>query len=363
VSLTGALRAGDPVVFGRLYDEHAVGLYTYCRAMVGEEAADALRVTFAAGTRPPGPPPGESGNRIWLYGLARAECRRRGALLRSSGTAPVTSPMGLAVMRLRPEHREALVLAAALRTDELAKVLGVAADTAEMLLDMARRRLANAAATALSTGAEPDQAMMLALDEGRVHELLTFTTEPPAALRDQVLVACSVAGRAVSGALLFDETGMPITLDTVFGPAETRSRTAENDGPEHRPRGTHGRRRVGPILGLAAGVAVAAGALVLWPATGGDRTSNVDQKNRIGGSSAPGSSSLGDTSPLRTVPRPSVPSVTGTPPASPTPARPPTSSSSPPSASVRTPSRPTQASSLPGSPHPHPGKSHGAKGR
>jgi DNA-directed RNA polymerase specialized sigma24 family protein len=353
VSLTGALRAGDPVVFGRLYDEHATGLYSYCRAMVGEEAADALRVAFAAGTRPPGPPSGDSGPRIWLYGLARAECRRRGALLRSSGVAPITSPLGRAVMRLRPEHREALVLSAALQTAELARVLGVAVDSAETLLAVARRRLAQAAARLLST--EHDQEMLLALGDDRLPELLASTSEPPAGLRDQVLVACAVAARTGAGALLFDETGMPIALDTVVGPAESVATESTEPAPPSEPPVTRGRRRVGGvILGLATGAAVAAGAIALWPPTDGGKPFNMDGKSRIeyprSRTSGPSSAT---TSPLGGSSRP-----TGLPPLTAGPHGTPTSSSGPPRSLGPPGSSPSASHSSPQSPtkgpkHPH----------
>jgi DNA-directed RNA polymerase specialized sigma24 family protein len=202
VSLTGPLRAGDPVLFGRLYDEHAERLYTYCRAMAGDEAAAALRDAFTAATRTPGP--GEDGPRIWLYGLVRAECQRR-----DPPPGPTTAPLERAAARLRREHREVLVLAASLETADVARVLGVATDTAQMLHEMARRRLAQAARAVVGADAT-----------GRLHELVTRAYEPPPGLRDQVLVACSAAGHAAAGALLFDESGMPIAPEDLFGPAE-----------------------------------------------------------------------------------------------------------------------------------------------
>jgi DNA-directed RNA polymerase specialized sigma24 family protein len=220
VSLTEALRAGAPDVFGVLYDEHAERLYAYCHIMVGDEAADAVRDAFIAAARHPGTAPDDDALPVWLYALARAECVRRGALVRKPAMPPSADPLRRALARLRPEHREALALSTALEPDEIARVVGVAADTAEMLVRVSQRRLEQAAASVLGARSVPDEAMLAALSGGNLHQLVMRGYEVPPRQRERVLFSCAAAERAADGALLFDQDGMPIPLDALFGTAE-----------------------------------------------------------------------------------------------------------------------------------------------
>jgi DNA-directed RNA polymerase specialized sigma24 family protein len=295
LSLTETLRAGTPEVFDLLYDEHAVRLYAYCHLMVGDEAADAVRDAFIAAVRHRGTAPDDEALPVWLHALARAECVRRGALLRKAAVAPHAEPLRRALARLRPEQREALALSAALETDELARVVGIAPDTAELLLRLSRRRLEQAAASVLGGRAVRDDDMLTALGTGSLHKLVTRGCEPPPRLREQVLFSCAAAERAPDGALLFDQDGMPVPLDGLFGPADeiTRPIAKISDAdiavaPEKndllvsraRPKKklflTRRRHGLVEIVRLAACVVAATGVLAVWPGPHDDGTSNLD---------------------------------------------------------------------------------------
>ena len=348
MSLTEALRAGAPDVFGVLYDQHAERLYAYCHIMVGDEAADAVRDAFIAAARHPGTAPDDEALPVWLYALARAECVRRGALVRKPSMPPSADPLRRVLARLRPEHREALALSTSLEPKEIARVVGVAADTAEMLVRVSQRRLEQAAASVLGARVAPDEAMLAALSGGELHELVMRGYAPPPRQRERVLFSCAAAERAADGALLFDQDGMPIPLDGLFGTAEEPTHpfakvadiAEEPTGPMRRldteasassassvfePRrrsrdggvhGGHARPRKEPFLsrkrdglvevaGLAACVAAATGVLALWPSPQGDTgASNMDGSSLFLHRGASASRSA----------RPAPPLSTGTPP-------------------------------------------------
>jgi DNA-directed RNA polymerase specialized sigma24 family protein len=298
-----------------LYDEHAEALYAYCHIMVGDEAADAVRDAFIAAARHRGTTPShEAALPVWLCALARAECVRRGALVRKASAPPSADPLRRALTRLRPEHREALALSVILGTPDLARVVGVAADTADMLVRVSRRRLDEAAASVLGT--VRDEAMLGALSEGHLPMLVMRGHTPPPRQRERVLSSCAAAERAADGALLFDQDGMPIQLDALFGnaddvthpfaqvPADVPSSgwIAEPTAPpepvtgplrqvgpvpsRRHPRVTHARPKepflsrrrdsLVEVAGLAACVAAAASVLALWPSPHDPGTSNVD---------------------------------------------------------------------------------------
>ncbi len=333
MSPTEALRAGDPEVFGLLYDEHAGRLHAYCRVMVGDEAPDAVRDTFVAAARQSGTVPDDETLPEWLYALARDECLRRGALLRTAPADPSAEPLHRAVARLRPEHREVLALSGTFETDSIARVIGLALDTTKLLIRVAQRRMDDAAASVLGGRAVHDETMLAALGTGRLYTLVGEPDEPPAELRTRVLTSCAAAD-----ALLFDQDGTPIRLD---GPADapthpirqiTAGETAaprrgrhaastpeSTTAPDHavptagepaerKPgrhaaeptgRGSRGTRRAShgtgtrvrtkrqafvhrrhdgllETLGLAACVAAAAGALALWPTPNHGDGANMD---------------------------------------------------------------------------------------
>lgn len=293
MSLTEALRTGAPEAFGVLYDGYAERLYAYCHIMVGDEAADTVRDTFIAVSRHPGMAPADGALPVWLYALARAECVRRGALVRKPAATPSCDPLRRTLARLRPEHREALALSLTLEPAEVARVIGVAADTAEMLVRMSERRLEQAAASVL--GSVYDESMLGALGDGKLPSLMTRGCELPCRLREKVLLSCSAAERTADGALLFDSDGMPIPLDGVFEAAEPvthpfakadaqsgvapRRRSAPVGHPRSGKEPFLVRKRDGlvEIAGLAACVAAATGALTLWPSPHhGDGGSTMD---------------------------------------------------------------------------------------
>jgi DNA-directed RNA polymerase specialized sigma24 family protein len=309
VSLTEALRAGDPDVFGLLYDEHGAGMYAYCRRMAGDEAADALRDAFVAAARHPDTAPSSDETLpTWLYALARAECLRRGALVRTVPAAPLAAPFERAVARLRPEHREALALADALPVEDLALVIGVARDTAELLVRMARRRLEQAVITVLEAGTDADEDLLTALAKGRLHALVSRrAAEPPASLRQQVVAACAAAERTAASALLSDADGLPIRLDGLFGPADAMTRPqpriADPAPTRHRRKPRRRNALVIEAVTLAACAAAVIGAILIWPAGPDQGASHVGDHSRLVRQGTPTNrpaSSPGGTTPLGT---------------------------------------------------------------
>jgi DNA-directed RNA polymerase specialized sigma24 family protein len=210
VSLTEALRARAPQAFAALYDEYAGALYAYCFVMIGDEAGEALRDTFVAVARHPDAIPRDDAELpVWLHTLARAECVRRGALVRGVVTTTSVAPPRRALARLSPEHREVLALFNALTPDETAQILGVTRNAAETLVREARWRLERAAA---SVGGA-DSAMLGSLSGEALHRLVTLGYEPPAGQREWVLSSCATAGRAPGAAAVFDATGTPLPPD------------------------------------------------------------------------------------------------------------------------------------------------------
>ncbi|GLY72977.1 RNA polymerase sigma factor [Actinoallomurus iriomotensis] len=380
MSLTEALRTGAPDAFGALYDEYAGPLYAYCHVMVGDEAADAVRDTFIAVARHPGEAPSDDGALpVWLHALARSECVRRGALVRRPVSAPATDPLRRALTVLRPEHREALALSTVLAPEEVARVVGVARDTAEMLVRASQRRLEQAAASVGGREAH-DAAMLASLSGEALHRLVTRGYEPPPRQRERVLSSCAAAERAADGALLFDAEGMPVPLDGLFHDAEEPTRpfarvpAEEPAGPEpqvvrvSRAEARDGakprRRRDGlvEVAGLAACVAAATGVLVLWPSPHPSGTSNVDGTSQLIHRGQTASRSAQPVTPVQPGPPDAATSKPGTS-ASPTPT---TSSSTAPAttappgtsapAGPSHPGRPPKGGG-PGSTHPTPPKS------
>jgi len=388
VSLTEALRAGAPEAFSVLYDEHAERLHAYCHIMVGDEAADAVRDAFIAVARHRGTTPAsDAALPVWLCALARAECVRRGALVRKVSAPPSADPLRRALARLRPEHREALALSIILETPEVARVIGVAADTAEMLVRVSRRRLEQAAASVLGT--VHDEAMLGALSGGGLPLLVMRGYSPPPRQRERVLSSCAEAERAADGALLFDQDGMPIPLDALFGNADDVThpfaQVSADTGaagpaeavlpaaaPEpvivplrqvdplpsrHRRRVTHARPKepflsrrhdsLVEVAGLAACVAAAASVLALWPSPHDNGASNMDGTSLLVHRGAPASRaaqpvpSRGGALPSRTAtPTPSASSSAKKPDAAATTA-PPVAGPVPPPENVPVPAHPT----------------------
>ncbi|MEV5706330.1 hypothetical protein [Actinoallomurus sp. NPDC052274] len=374
MSLTEALRAGEPEVFGLLYDEHGPRIHAYCHRMVGDEAADAVRDAFVTAARyPAGAPAGDDALPIWLYALARAEVLRRGALRRTVPVDPGAAPLERALARLRPEHREALALTDALEVEEFARLTGVALDTAELLVRMARRRLEQAVVAVLEAGSAADDELLTALAKGRLHTLVSRrAAEPPASLRDAVVAACAAAERTFTGVPLSYADGLPLPFEGVSDPADTATGPHPKAGRPGAPAPARHRREprrrnalLTETLTLAACAAAVVGAILVWP-TGPDQgASNVGDNSRLvrhGTPTSRPSPSAGHAGPLgdgsspvgsvRTTPRtaPGSPSATPTH-ASPSPtatvSRPPASPTSPAPSGTPTPEPTTSASPTP----------------
>ena len=118
--LVAALRAGDRLAAGQVYDVYGTRLYAYCHELLADPklSADALRDTFivAANRVKELSEPEEFG--AWLYALARAECIRVGvsddAPADAAGAARGDRLARLALdcySMMEPEERELLDLA------------------------------------------------------------------------------------------------------------------------------------------------------------------------------------------------------------------------------------------------------------
>ena len=134
--LVAALRAGDRLAAGQVYDVYGTRLYAYCHELLADPklSADALRDTFIVAVNRVRElsEPEEFG--AWLYALARAECVRVGisddAPADAAGAARGDRLARLALdcyAMLEPEQRELLDLAFRHRLvdADLALVLGI----------------------------------------------------------------------------------------------------------------------------------------------------------------------------------------------------------------------------------------------
>lgn len=371
MSLTEALRAGEPEVFGLLYDEHGPLIHAYCHRMAGDEAADAVRDAFAAAARHRAEAPADDDALpLWLHALARAELLRRGALARTVAAEPGAPALERALARLRPEHREALALTGALDAEGLARLTGVADDTAELLARQARRRLEQAVVTVLEAGTAADEELLTTLAKGRLPALVSRrAAEPPASLRAEVVAACAAAMRAPAGVQLSDADGLPLSLDGVFAPASATT----GHHPRHARPGTPAlaRHRRGPrrrnallteTLTLAACAAAVVGAILVWPGGPDQGVSRVGDNSTLvrhgtptsrpspGRAGTPGdvASRVGGprTTPKTVAPSPSASATRASSSPTPTPSRPPASPTSPVPSGTPTPS-PTASTPTP----------------
>lgn len=269
---------GDPRTYGlaeQLYDAYAHRLHAYCRVLLGDAAADAVAEVFATAERRGLPRGGDTA--MWLYGLARAECERRGALnLRLTGSAAraLTDPLARAAAGLRTEQREALLLSAGewLEVPEISRLLGLAPDTVRDLIRTGRAKLERGVLDALLAGQiRPEhEELIAAFEKGTLAALYARRTgtEPPAALREAVVG--SPAEPAPADELLH---GVPITArtahmlhqDTPISGAWAGAEPEEEppqlvviseDAPDPHSRWD---RRLAGVVGLAACAVVAAG--------------------------------------------------------------------------------------------------------
>ncbi|MCW2941510.1 MAG: polymerase, sigma-24 subunit, subfamily [Actinomycetia bacterium] len=241
-------------VHGPLYDTYAGRLHAYCWSLLGEDAPGALHETFVTATRN-GPPHRDT--LVWLYGLARTECVRRGALDRGFETRDA-DPLRRAAGRLRADHREVLVLSAGgwLEEPEIAQLLGIATDTTRQLIRTAHKRLERAVIDTLLPGPVlPEYDDVLAAFEGGTLDRLfaqRAPIRPPPELRSQVLAAC-----LEQSPLPFPGTTPLVVIDPRVG----------------RPVRRRGRRLA--VVGVAAMAAAAAGVFLTLPASDSVGRNNV----------------------------------------------------------------------------------------
>jgi RNA polymerase sigma factor (sigma-70 family) len=170
-----AIAAGDRAALGAAYDQHASLLYAYCRSQLSdpEDAANAVRDTFAiaacklSGLRDP------SRLRPWLHAVARNECRRR---LRAGDSMALSAEAGevsedtadfggsleqagfrelvrSAFATLDEADREIIQLTLRQRLDtvDLTDALGVPRNRARRTASLARAEFAAAVAALLAT--------------------------------------------------------------------------------------------------------------------------------------------------------------------------------------------------------------------
>ncbi|RSN55759.1 sigma factor-like helix-turn-helix DNA-binding protein [Actinomadura sp. WAC 06369] len=183
---------------GSLYDAHADRLYAYCWSLVGDQvAAAALGDAFAAAVHRP--PRGDGV--LWLYSLARTVCADRGAFAPRGGPLFADpDPLLRAAAALPSDHREALLLQAGewLDVPDIARLLGVAPDTAAQLVATARTRLERAVLDILMRGTtEPRLDLITAFEKGKLPKLLArrAPAHAPGWLRERVLAACEEEAR------------------------------------------------------------------------------------------------------------------------------------------------------------------------
>ena len=145
--LVTALRAGDRLAAGQVYDVYGTRLYAYCHELLADPrlAADALRDTFivAAKRIRDLAEPDEFG--AWLYALARAECARVGisddapADAASAARGDRLARLALDVYSmLEPEARELLDLAFRHRLVDADLALVLRKDEAAIAVEVTR---------------------------------------------------------------------------------------------------------------------------------------------------------------------------------------------------------------------------------
>ncbi|QFG25205.1 RNA polymerase sigma factor [Actinomadura sp. WMMB 499] len=251
---------------GSLYDAHADRLYAYCWSLAGDQiAAAALGDTFTAAVHRP--PRGDGV--LWLYSLARTVCADRGAF--AARGAPLFAdpdPLLRAAAALPSDHREALLLQAGewLEIPDIARLLGVAPDTAAQLVESARARLERAVLDILMRGTtEPRLDLITAFEKGKLPRLLASRApaHAPGWLRERVIAACEEeAARDVPTVT----APIPLVVVGRDRPAQTRRRKGLAAGWS---------RGLGAAAGVAASAAAVIGLLASWPAARGTGSSSA----------------------------------------------------------------------------------------
>ena len=219
--LAAALRSSSPDALPELLDAYGDLLFSYCWCLLRnrENAQVAVRDALVVATAQIGRLFCGEWLGLWLYSLARAECRRREAVPAADADEPPAGPHHAdadsrlmawkAVTSMDADEVEALELDCRHDVD-LRLVLGLSAAEAEALLDGARRNLERALAAEIlirKSYACPDRA--------EVMSGWTGVTTP--ALQDRLLdhaVTCSACGphlpRSVSPARVFALLPAPV---------------------------------------------------------------------------------------------------------------------------------------------------------
>jgi DNA-directed RNA polymerase specialized sigma24 family protein len=260
---------GAPEPHAPLYDAYAGRLHVYCWSLVGDDAPGAVHDAFVTAARQR-PPRRGNGTLLWLYGLARAACLRRGALDQAFTRIRDTDPLRHAAAGLRADHREVLVLSAGgwLEVPDIAQLLGVATDTVAQLIRAARQRLERGVLDALLPGPiRPEhEDVIAAFEKGTLDALLARRAPswPPDGLRADVLAACGAETAGLQHTRPLPAAQGPLV---VIGPG-----ASEEFSARRRP----GRAFVGAV-GLAAAAAAAVGVFAALPATGGSTPQSSGQ--------------------------------------------------------------------------------------
>jgi DNA-directed RNA polymerase specialized sigma24 family protein len=233
--LVTALRAGDRLAAGQVYDVYGTRLYAYCHELLADPrlAADALRDTFivAAKRIRDLAEPDEFG--AWLYALARAECARVGisddapADAASAARGDRLARLALDVYSmLEPEARELLDLAFRHRLVDADLALVLRKDEAAIAVEVTRAQsdleTALLVVLAARTG---DPRCVEAADFGRKFDEIDGKGVPTwlHAARKHV-ESCAICGDAIRNRRplrLFEE------LPHAFMPPGVRSRVLE----------------------------------------------------------------------------------------------------------------------------------------
>jgi hypothetical protein len=218
--LAAALRSSSPDALPELLDAYGDRLFSYCWCLLRnrENAQIAVRDALVVGTAQIGRLFCDEWLGLWLYSLARGECRRREPVPAADADEPAAGPhhgdadsrlmAWKAVTSMDAEEVEALELDCRHDVD-LRLVLGLSAAEAEELLDRARRNLERALAAEIlirKSHACPDRADVMS----------GWTGVTTAALQDRLLdhaATCSVCGphlpRSVSPARVFAQLPAP----------------------------------------------------------------------------------------------------------------------------------------------------------
>jgi RNA polymerase sigma factor (sigma-70 family) len=191
--IVAATLAGDPAALIDAYDQYAPGLYAYCRSMLSRpaDAADAVQDTFVVAAAKLGGLRDPDRLRPWLFAVARNECRHQldgprvsrsaddddmtmiSERIRVTDTGTPTDEPGQqelvssALATLKSEDQEIIELTVRheLSGADLADVLGVPPNQAQLLASRARTRLDSALGTVLTArprlGACPELASLL----------------------------------------------------------------------------------------------------------------------------------------------------------------------------------------------------------